>query len=221
MEPVPALVTLHVWRVPPSAVPRAVARMATDRARARRTPGVRFAKMLGTGSSFGVTSADPTRWAKLTCWAAPGPDPVADAWDRMATGRVRLELAPVASTGRWSRRSPFGDPRGARPEGPLAVLTRARLRPTRARSFWAAVPAVEAELHGSPGLAAAVAVGEAPFGLQGTFSVWESAAAARAYATAPVHAAAVADTTRLGWYAEQLFARFSVTATDGDLGVLS
>ena len=42
-EPVPALVTLHLWRVERSGVPRALVRMGRDRSRVRRTPGLRFA----------------------------------------------------------------------------------------------------------------------------------------------------------------------------------
>ena len=218
MEPVPALVTLHVWRVPRSAVPRALARVGLDRGRARRTPGVTFSKLLGTGASFGVTSADLTRWAKLTCWSAPGRDLVAATWDALATERWRVELRPLASTGRWSRREPFGTPTPSRYVGPVAALTRARLRPTRAAAFWTAVPGVEAALQGSPGLRASLAVGEAPVGLQGTLSVWESPEALRAFAfDDPAHVGAIRDTTRIGWYAEELFARFAVVASEGSL----
>jgi hypothetical protein len=64
----------------------------------------------------------------------------------------------------------------------VAAVTRARLRPSRARSFWRAVPAVSADLAAQPGLRLAVGIGEAPMGLQGTFSVWESAAALRRFA---------------------------------------
>ncbi len=189
-----------------------------DRGRARRTPGVRFAKMLGTGRGFGVTEADLTRWAKLTCWATPGVDPVADGWARIATETLRIDLRPIASTGRWSGRQPFGAPTPSRYAGPVAALTRARLAPTKAPVFWKAVPPVEAELHGSPGLRAAVAVGEAPIGLQGTFSLWESAEAMRAFAYgSPAHERAVADTARVGWYAEELFARFAVIGSEGTL----
>ncbi|PWU62478.1 monooxygenase, partial [Micromonospora globispora] len=35
----PELVTLHVWRIPRAAVPRALARMALHPRRLRRTPG--------------------------------------------------------------------------------------------------------------------------------------------------------------------------------------
>lgn len=215
MEPVPALVTLHVWRIPRVAVPAALARMAVDRGRARRTEGVRFAKMLGTGRGFSLQEADPTRWAKLSTWSAPGPDPVAESWGRLAIETLRLELRPLASTGRWSRREPFGVPTPAPYDGPLAALTRARLAPTQARAFWRAVPPVHADLASSPGLRLALAVGEAPVGLQGTFSVWESPAALRAFTQGPVHQAAVTQTTRSGWYAEELFARFEVLDAAG------
>ena len=220
MEPVPALVTLHVWRVAPNRVPAALARMALDRRRARRTPGVRFTKLLGTGDgrTFTTRDADLTRWAKLTTWAVPGPDPVADAWAGLAHETLRLELRPLTSTGRWSGRQPFGAPPPQRYDGPVAALTRARLAPRRAATFWRAVPPVSAALHRSPGLLAALGVGEAPVGLQGTFSLWSSTAALRDFVhRTDAHTTVVADTARLGWYAEELFARFAVVASSGSL----
>ena len=220
MEPVPALVTLQVWRVAPVAVPRALGRISVDRTRARRVPGVRFCALLGTARGFGVDRPDPTRWAKLTCWSTPGPDPVARSWDRLAVDRCSLTLRPLASTGRWRGREPFGSPAPTPYDGPVAALTRARLRPGRARRFWQAVPPVEAAVHGSPGLQAALAVGEAPVGLQGTFSVWDSPAAVRAFTSSPAHRAVVEGTRRVGWYAEDLFARFAVEDVDGPLELL-
>jgi hypothetical protein len=217
VEPEPALVTLHVWRVSPGTVPAALARMAVDRVRARRTAGVRFAKMLGTGRGFGLTDADPTRWAKVSTWSTPGPDPVARSWDRLAVETLRVELVPLASTGRWSGREPFGRPLPSRYDGPVAALTRARLSPLRARSFWQAVAPVQARLSGAAGLCGALAVGEAPLGLQGTFSVWESAAALQAFAYTGEHAEVVARTPSAGWYAEELFARFAVLRSEGTL----
>jgi hypothetical protein len=217
VEQVPALVTLHVWRIPRTAIPVALARMALDRGRARRTPGVQFTKMLGTGSGFSLRDGDATRWAKLSTWSRPGPDPVAAGWDALAEESLRVDLRPLSSTGRWSRRSPFGDPSPRPGAGQVAALTRARLSPTKARAFWQAVPPVHADLVGTPGLRTALAVGEAPLGLQGTFSVWDSPEALREFTHGPAHRAAVAQTTRLGWYAEELFARFEVLGTTGTL----
>ena len=226
-EPVPALVVLHLWRVPTSAVPRAVARMALDRTPVRRAPGVRFAKLLGTGDgrTFTARDADPHRWGLLTTWASADDarrfdrsSPVPAAWRSLAEEELRLDLRPTSSRGRWSGRQPFGDPVPVRESGPVAALTRARLRARRAASFWRAVPPVSTDLHTHPGLRAAVGIGEAPVGLQGTFSLWDSPASLQQFAhRSPAHVDVVRRTEEAGWYAEELFARFAVTAAEGTL----
>jgi hypothetical protein len=225
-EAVPELVTLHLWRVPRRAVPAAVLRMGVDRRAVRGTAGVRFAKLLGTGDggTFTPRDADPRRWGLLASWSdrasarAFERSTVAARWGRLAEETWRVELRPLSARGRWSGREPFGAPAGGRWDGPVAAVTRARLRPTRNRAFWRAVPAVVADLREQPGLRLAVGIGEAPVGLQGTFSLWESAAALRRFAYAgAAHSAVVARTGPERWYAEELFARFAVEAADGSV----
>ncbi len=227
MDPAPALVTLHVWGVSRGAVPAALARMALDRGPLRRTPGLRFGKLLGTGSgrSFTLRDSDPRHWGVLATWACEADaaafenGPVATSWGRVSEERLRVRLRPVASRGAWARRKPFGDllP-GPAPEGPVAAVTRARIAPRRLLAFRRAVPPVSADLHRAEGLRLALGIGEAPVGLQGTFSLWESAAALTefAYRRAP-HLEAVRRTAELGWYAEELFARFTVVDVEGTL----
>lgn len=224
IEPVPPLVTLHVWRVASPA--RALRRMATDRGRVRRLPGVRFAKLLGTGDgrTFTARDADPRTWALLTTWADLSyastfdRSDVARGWAAIAEETWRCDLRPLVSTGRWSGREPFGAPVPVRHDGPVAALTRARLRPARTARFWSAVPPVSAALHQHPGLRAALGIGEAPVGLQGTFSLWESTTALRDFAHRdPAHQEVVARTPVEGWYAEELFARFAVLSSAGTL----
>ncbi|SNS28775.1 spheroidene monooxygenase [Geodermatophilus pulveris] len=218
------LVTLHVWGVPGRSVPGALVRMATDRRPLRRSPGLRFAKLLGTGSgrTFTVRDADPRRWALLAVW---DDERAADAfahgavvrrWERAAEERWSARMRPLVARGRWSRQEPFGQPRPQRWDGPVAAVTRARLATRKAVTFWRAVPPVSADLHESPGLRLAIGIGEAPLGLQGTFSVWDSAAALNffAYDRAP-HAAVVTRTAREGWYAEELFARLALLSAEG------
>ena len=224
-EPVPALVTLHLWRVPTAAVPKAVYRMGRDRGRARRTPGLTFAKLLGTGDgrTFTLRDADPHRWGLLAAWsdaaaaAAFEASDLVTAWERDAVEAFRVDLRPIASRGAWSGRQPFGDPVPARADGPVAALTRARLRVAAAPSFYRAVPPVSLDLGTRNGLRAALAIGEAPLGLQGTFSLWDSDRALREFARAEAHAAVVARTEPERWYAEELFARFAVVGGRGTL----
>jgi hypothetical protein len=221
-------VTLHVWRVRRRAVPRALVRMAVDRRRLRAMPGVRFAKLLGTGTGegFGPTDADPTRYAALLVWdgaAAAGSfagSPEARAWARIAAAHARIDLRPLASRGRWSGAVPFGDPKGTS-EGHVLAITRARLRPAKAVTFWRAVPPVAAAVAAAPGVLARFGIGEAPIGWQGTVSVWRNATDLHEFAYRhPEHRAAILRTPAEGWYAEDLFARFAVLDVMGDRRVV-
>jgi hypothetical protein len=202
--------------------------MAGDRGHLGRTVGLRFAKLLGTGDgrTFTVRDADRNRWGLLATWdtaadaTAFETGPVARGWGRIADERLRVDLRPLTSRGRWSGREPFGTPEPDRAyDGPVAALTRARIRAARMRTFWRAVPQVSADLHAAAGLRLALGVGEAPIGLQGTFSLWDSPAAMTAFAyRRPAHLAAVRRTAEVGWYSEELFARFAVLAVEGTVG---
>ena len=229
---VPELVTLHVWGVPARTVPSAVTAMAFGRRAVSRSADLTFFKLLGTGDgrTFTVRDADPRHWALLACWSDPRAveaferSPVARGWDARADAarggeRLRLLMRPLASKGRWSGRAPFGDPQPQPYEGPVAAVTRARLRAGRAVTFWRSVPPVSARLAGSPGLRLALGIGEAPVGLQGTFSLWDSPAALRSFAyESPEHLEAIRRTASVGWYVEELFARLAVLEAHGSFG---
>jgi hypothetical protein len=194
---------------------------------------VSFAKLLGTGRGreFGPTGGvDPCRWAALTVWHGP-PHPIT-GFDRIAGAHCRLTLRPLASRGRWSGHAPFGEPAAdidtttptaasAPHDGPLLVLTRARLRPAGAPAFWRAIGPVAATLATAPGLLTAFGIGEAPLGFQGTVSIWAGAPDIRrfAYRTAE-HATVVEATPVRRWYAEELFARLAVLEVTGDREVI-
>ena len=227
MTSAPPLVTLHVWRVPRRGVGRAFARMAMDPPRLRRLPGARFGKLLGTGTGqgFGPGDSDLTRYAAVVAWDDPdGGDlgRIGAAWDRIAEGSARVDLTPLTSRGRWAGVTPFGDEAaGAQHDGMVLALTRARLRPARALTFWRAVPPVARELAGAPGLLARFGIGEAPVVWQGTVSVWRGAADLTRFAyRQPEHRAVIARTRKVRWYAEDLFARFAVRDISGDRAVL-
>ncbi|WP_232323657.1 monooxygenase [Catenuloplanes japonicus] len=204
-------------------------RMALDRRRVRALPGVRFAKLLGTGTgaTFGPGDADLTRWAALTVWdsaadaAGFAGSTVGRAWARLSTASARLDLRPLHSRGTWSGRTPFVPENGPKTDGQVLALTRARLAPARTLTFWRAIPPVAAALHEAEGVLSRFGVGEAPIGWQGTISVWRSTADLMEFAYRhPEHRAAIARTPTARWYAEELFARFAVLDVAGERAVL-
>ena len=223
-EPMPAVVSLHVFGVPTAAVPRALGRMGLDRGAVRRIPGATFTKLLGTGSgrTFTPRDADPHHWAVLACWADPeGPARFERSrpyrgWHALAEEESRFLLRPLVSRGAWAGREPFGDPRPHRWDGPVAAVTRARIRTTQWRRFWSAVPPVSGDLREVDGLRLAFGIGEAPVGLQGTFSVWESHTTLTEFAhRRSPHTEVMRRTHEVRWYAEELFARFALVEAHG------
>jgi len=223
----PARVTLHVWGVPPRQVPSALLAMGRERRPLTRQPGLTFGKLLGTGrgDTFGLRDADVRHWAALTCWSSASAaeeferSTLVQRFDARADERLRVDLEPLSSKGSWSKQQPFGDPStsdGGRYAGPVASLTRARIRTSQLRAFARSVPPVAADLHQADGLQLRLGIGEAPVGQQGTFSIWRSAADVTAFAyRGAAHVEVIRRTQQRDWYAEELFARFAVLGVEG------
>lgn len=219
------LVTVHLWGVPSAAIPRAIARMATQRAALRRTRGIRFCKLIGTGSqTFRLRDADPHHWGIVAAWDDEADarvfelGSVVTAWDRTANEKARFLLRPISTRGEWSRTRPFEPVEavlGGVPSGPIAAITRARIRPRRLRTFAKAAPAVAAAATGAAGLRLATGIGESPVALQGTFTVWEDNRSLLDFVGGQAHARVIGDTDRVGWYTEELFARFAILQAQG------
>lgn len=217
------ITVLDIWRVKRWAVPIAFFYMAWHR-RIRRHCS--FAKLLGTGAgrTFTPSDADLFQWAILTVWDSQQEaeqwhkSGIARAWNRIAIEHATFMMRAISSHGTWSGKEPFDVGTQSDPRSLVAAITRARIKNSRARFFWRSVPPVTLALHSAPGLVAAVGIGEAPIGLQGTFSVWENSASLREFAYRDAaHAAVIERTKEVGWYAEELFARFEVVQARGHL----
>ena len=221
--------SIHLRRVASGQIARAVASMATDRLRLSRTDGLRFWKLLGTGSgqTFTPQDADPTTWGLFAVWDSidalrrfEAQSSVVRSW-ASAQEQWSATLLPLTWKGSWSRRNPFDAvvPGVAVPGRAIAAITRARVKPTQWRAFAAATPPVAMAVNGTPGLRYTVGIGEAPIGLQGTFSVWDSMEALRTFAyKSPEHLMVMKRTQTDRWYAEEMFARFGVLDTAGTIG---
>ena len=124
----------------------------------------------------------------------------------------------VKSHGEWSKQSPFESSVEYDKSKPLAVITRATIKPKLAYQFWKNVPAVSKSMDKYDELIFSKGIGEFPLLMQATFSLWSSAEAMMNYAYKnPKHAEMVKKTRELNWYSEELFARFQPFYQEGNL----
>jgi hypothetical protein len=216
---------LYFFNTPTKSLPLAIWSMAVDRGRLRRFKGVSFAKLLGAGKgeTFTPRDADIHRWGFLVVidenqLTNLDQSRIVRKWRRFSTNEYRVLLDPISSHGKWSKREPFEVKENIKADGKIAAITRARIKASHTSRFFASVPPVTASLHGSSGLLTAIGIGEAPIGLQGTFSLWNSAGDLRTFAyKGEAHTKAISDTEKYQWYAEELFARFSVREERGSM----
>ena len=211
------ITAVYFWRIKTIFLPLAIIYMAINKMQLKRFPGISFIKMLGTGKgeSFTPRDADPTRWGILVTIdenqiSNLDKTFVIKCWQKICKKEYRVLLKPISSHGFWSRKQPFLVDK-IDWNGKIAAVTRARIVWQKNLIFWHAVPPVTESLHQSPGLLNAIGIGEAPIGLQGTFSVWEDAASLRNFAyKGEAHSEAIKATSAQQWYSEELFARFAV-----------
>ncbi len=226
MESAEKVTVAYFFTIARKSIPFAFLSMAIDRIRSRKFTGISFSKLLGTGTgkTFTPSDADLTRWGMVV---VIDKNRVADFdssaivvnWRRRSTSEFRAVLSPLSSHGLWAKTNPFDftAPLSSL-EAQIAAITRVRINWHKNFRFWGAVPPVVTDLHNSPGLITAIGIGEAPIGLQGTFSLWKSAAALRDFAyKGQAHQVAIKQTETIGWYSEELFARFEVLELRGEI----
>ena len=170
--------------------------MALHRLMVRRFPGIKFVKLLGTGKgkTFNLNDADLTRWGLLVTIDKTNLDLLDNSkairqWRKIATSEFRVLLEPISAHGKWSKQTPFSYEINSlnkielkplnNENTEIAAITRARIKWRQNLVFWRSVPPVTSSLHNSDGLINAIGIGEAPIGLQGTFSIWRDQSALR------------------------------------------
>jgi len=200
----------------------------------RHCHGLRFAKQLGSGENggFGLKPSLSIQGLFLVFddssqafdfWHS---HPLAMRYKQSASECFGLIASPLRARGSWSGQRPFGlesqtntnqsrQHTEARPNEPIAALTRASIRISKAAAFWSKAPAAQSSLADHPGCMLAIGLGEAPLLRQATFSVWQSDAAMDAYARTGARLAAIKAAGMGHFFSEDMFVRFKPLASFG------
>lgn len=190
---------------------------------------VTFWKLMGCGKN-GTFDVNPDwqQWALMTVWNNEAAYQnfnknsfISSWWEKFKVERTNFFCVPYESHGKWDGKEPFGNPIPDRTyTGPIAVMTRATIRLTKAPDFWRNVPKVADSMNHAEGFITSVGIGEVPFIKQATFSVWENLESVKKFAYRQrEHAEVVKQTRERRWYSEELFARFIPVELSGEANV--
>ena len=191
----------------------------------KKINGLTFFKPLGTGSGNGFSiKPDFSTFGFLAVFKSEelakeflGTDVVKE-YTKTTVSYSHVLMRTVKSHGEWSKLNPFESSVEYDKTKPLAVITRATIKPKLAYQFWKNVPAVSKSMDKYDELIFSKGIGEFPLLMQATFSLWSSAEAMMNYAYKnPKHAEMVKKTRELNWYSEELFARFQPFYQEGNL----
>ncbi len=202
--------------------------MAAARLAFARMPEVVFWKLCGSGTGEGFTPKPNWGvWAILAAWpdaetakSRTSGAPVYRRWRNMARESWTVYLDPISVRGQWSAKTPF-EAQSPQPQNglPLAVLTRASLRPAKMLQFWNRVPGISSVIGADPNVLFKIGIGELPLLHQVTFSIWPDAASMATFARGDgPHGCAIKAVRDGDWFAEELYARFAVTGSSGQWG---
>jgi heme-degrading monooxygenase HmoA len=189
------------------------------------TDGLTFFKPLGTGSGNGFSiKPDFSTFGFVTVFETEEQaknftvSSNMEKYKKTASNFSIVFMKTIKSHGKWSKQNPFKSTTELDKKKPVAVITRATIKPKLAYKFWKHVPAVSKSMDAYKELLYSKGIGEFPLLMQATFSIWSSADAMMNYAYSnPKHAEMIKKTRELNWYSEELFARFEPYRTEGDL----
>ena len=237
-------VVVVLSRLRPSAVGWAVSRLVKSAFGPAAWPGLVFQKVLGSGEhgGFGLKPGLDHQ-GLFTAFSSPEAAnnflenaPQVKAYRDRSDEFFAALLSPVSCRGQWSgfhleppaqakpvdtvelARALNEAPRlASRPglECSVASLTRASIRPLKARRFWAQSPDAEDDLAKAQGCLLAVGLGEAPLLRQATFSLWKDQAAMDAYAHSGAHQRAIEAAYGQKFFSESMFVRFHPLRLEG------
>ncbi|CAN1571689.1 hypothetical protein MCEMAEM4_03300 [Burkholderiaceae bacterium] len=188
----------------------------------QRVPGLLFSKVLGSGYEGGFTlRPSPSRQGVFALFESvqTAQDFISHSalvgdYQKRSNEFCCVTLKAFSCRGSWDGVSFQAN---AEPpiNGPVAALTRASIKFSKAHAFWRHAPPSQTALESVEGCQLAVGLGEAPFFRQATFSIWNSVTEMNAYARSGSHLKAIQAANQHGYFSESMFARFVPLKVEG------
>jgi hypothetical protein len=219
----PTVALLLLARLHSRAVPWGLSRLMLGERALAKAPGLRFARVLGSGRGGGFGLAPGLDHQGLMCFFddedsarsfAEEAAPVCAYRDHACESLCAL-LRATSCRGAWGGAS-LAVTAQPQADAPMAALTRASIRLRHAARFWQHAPATHDGIARAEGCRLAVGLGEAPLLRQATFSLWDNAQAMDAYARSGAHLTAIQGAYQQGWFSESMFVRFAPIEISGE-----
>jgi hypothetical protein len=234
------LVSLTIIRYKKIFIPFAFLAMAIHRIPLWLNKDISFFKLMGTGKNGTFDKVpDLQQWAILTVRSLESGVQRWEAGKVVGESIVRellgdfiskwlsffkcetytLLLEPLESHGVWDGKKVFGDT-GTKNDynGKIAVLTRATIRINKLKYFWQNVAPVANKMANAKGFLFSAGIGEIPWLKQATFSIWQSKEDMKNFAYGmKEHSEVIKKTRKQDWYSEEMFTRFRIVYTNGNL----
>ena len=185
-------------------------------------PGLKFVKFLGSGKNAGFgLRPSPIHQGLFCCFDSEkfardflNNNQIVKKYKKKSVEFFSAELKSFSSKGAWSKNTiqESINPPG---NGPIASLTRASIKITKAQEFWSLAPPSEASLKSFKGCILSAGLGEAPFLRQCTFSIWDSVFSLDSYARSGAHLNAIKSAYQGNFFVESMFVRFKPLSLKG------
>lgn len=186
--------------------------------------GLTFCKMVGSGAGNGFSILPNFGvYALLAVWDTEAEavaffdnNSVFQSFKEKTSEICHIYCKTAMVHGEWDKQNPFIINTDLSNDLPLAVLTRATIKWRYLVYFWKFVPRTSRSVYDNVGRLFSIGIGELPLIQQATFSLWKNTKKMTDFAyKSKFHSEVVQKTRKLGWYKEELFARFHPYRIEG------
>ena len=186
-------------------------------------PGLQFCKMLGSGFNGGFSTKPSLTKQGFFCVFDSAQNAarfeessaIMKAYQDHAHEFFIATVQAYTSRGSWSGFSMSCVNSDQPPAGPIASLTRASIRPSKARQFWAKAKPAEDAITLASGKILTAGIGEAPYFRQATFTIWDNTQSLDQYAQQGAHLSAIKAAYGQAYFSESMFTRFRIKKAQG------